>query len=189
LSAVDIMGLYFARGGFERRLWEEDIEQNPDRWCSREPPYQVRGKLWGQELWQVLSQHVWNVRLKMGVIAQSAKPRKIEWAAAVEESPNAEKPGSQSAGQEVQEGALCPEEGVKKEEIQKSAEPVPDPIRGPAPGLIQEMAVEQERKEEPSREEEGQEAEKKKVHQEKAVSGRNRRSGHKSPKKLQESWR
>jgi hypothetical protein len=47
-SAKDVLDLYLHRGSFETALADEDVEQDPDRWCSRTP--------WGQEFWQILAQ-------------------------------------------------------------------------------------------------------------------------------------
>ena len=74
LSAQDMLSLYFARGGFEQTLAEEDQEQDPDRWCSAHPA--------GQESWQLLSQWVWNARLRLGVAAVSPPVRCTQWAQA-----------------------------------------------------------------------------------------------------------
>jgi hypothetical protein len=76
LSANDVLSLYFARGGFEQTLAEEDREQEPDRWCSGHPQ--------GQEAWQLLSQWVWNFRLRLGVAAQpQVSVRRTMWAEAL----------------------------------------------------------------------------------------------------------
>ena len=34
-SAKDVLDLYLHRGSFETVLADEDVEQEPDRWCSR----------------------------------------------------------------------------------------------------------------------------------------------------------
>lgn len=47
-TACDVVELYLHRGAFEPTLSDEDIEQDPDRWCSH--------SAWGQECWQVISQ-------------------------------------------------------------------------------------------------------------------------------------
>ncbi len=39
-------------------LADEDLEQDPDRWCSHTAN--------GQEAWQIISQWVWNLRLELG---------------------------------------------------------------------------------------------------------------------------
>ena len=72
--AVDVVDLYFARGGFEQTLSEEDKEQDLDRWSSGHPH--------GQECWQLLSQWVWNVRLRLGVAAMAPEPRVTLWSPA-----------------------------------------------------------------------------------------------------------
>jgi hypothetical protein len=57
-TAADIVDLYLHRGAFETVLCDEDKEQDPDRWCSH--------TACGQEVWQVVSQWVWNLRLELG---------------------------------------------------------------------------------------------------------------------------
>ena len=47
-SAKDVLDLYLHRGSFETVLADEDVEQDPDRWCSHRPC--------GQEFWQIVSQ-------------------------------------------------------------------------------------------------------------------------------------
>ena len=47
-SAKDVLDLYLHRGSFETVLADEDVEQEPDRWCSHRPC--------GQEFWQIVSQ-------------------------------------------------------------------------------------------------------------------------------------
>jgi hypothetical protein len=77
-SAQDLLSLYFARGGFEQTLSEEDREQDPDRWCSKNPA--------GQEAWQLLCQWVWNVRLRLGVAAAGLPVRRTLFAEALPQS-------------------------------------------------------------------------------------------------------
>jgi hypothetical protein len=55
-------------------LADEDIEEDPDRWCSYTEC--------GQELWQIACQWVWNLRLVLGQEMQAGTLREIEWAAA-----------------------------------------------------------------------------------------------------------
>jgi hypothetical protein len=57
-TASDVVALYLHRGAFEIALADEDLEQEPDRWCSHTPN--------GQEAWQIISQWVWNLRLELG---------------------------------------------------------------------------------------------------------------------------
>ena len=44
----DVLNLYHGRGAFEAVLAEEDVEEDPDRWCSYTKC--------GQELWQIACQ-------------------------------------------------------------------------------------------------------------------------------------
>ena len=46
------------RGSFETVLADEDVKQDPDRWCSHAP--------YGQEFWQMVNQWMWNLRLELG---------------------------------------------------------------------------------------------------------------------------
>ncbi len=73
-SAKDVLDLYLHRGSFETVLADEDVEQDPDRWCSRTPC--------GQEFWQILSQWVWNVRLELGQHLSPTAMRTTEFAPA-----------------------------------------------------------------------------------------------------------
>lgn len=57
-SSQDVLDLYLHRGSFETVLADEDMEQEPDRWCSCTPC--------GQEFWQIISQWLWNLRLELG---------------------------------------------------------------------------------------------------------------------------
>ncbi|MBD2095721.1 hypothetical protein H6F90_11210 [Trichocoleus sp. FACHB-591] len=77
LSGCDILSLYDGRGGFEKLLSDEDVEQECDQWCSWQPN--------GQEFWQVLSQWVWDWRLWAGLADQPQAVRQIIWVPAVTE--------------------------------------------------------------------------------------------------------
>jgi hypothetical protein len=67
------------RGAFEAVLGDADVEEDPDRWCSYTE--------YGQELWQIACQWVWNLRLALGQQMQSGTLREIEWAPAKEAPP------------------------------------------------------------------------------------------------------
>lgn len=76
-SAADVLSLYNGRGGFEQTLSEEDTEQDCDRWCSWQPH--------GQSFWQILSQWVWNWRIRMGWRSQSSlEVRQTLWSPALQ---------------------------------------------------------------------------------------------------------
>jgi hypothetical protein len=60
-------------------LADEDVEEDPDRWCSYTPC--------GQELWQIVCQWVWNLRLSLGHAMQGSELRDIEWAPPKEAPP------------------------------------------------------------------------------------------------------
>ncbi len=75
LRADEVVALYYQRGAFERVLSEEDVEQDPDRWCSHLPA--------GQEFWQIVSQWVWNTRLELGLAQQEVDLRRTQWSDAI----------------------------------------------------------------------------------------------------------
>ena len=74
-TASDVVALYLHRGAFEPVLSDEDVEQDPDRWCSH--------SAWGQECWQVVSQWIWNIRLELGHQLHPDPARTTEFAPAI----------------------------------------------------------------------------------------------------------
>jgi hypothetical protein len=74
-TACDVVEVYLHRGAFEPQLSDEDVEQDPDRWCSH--------SAWGQECWQVVSQWVWNLRLELGHQLHPDPVRTTEFAPAL----------------------------------------------------------------------------------------------------------
>jgi hypothetical protein len=70
-TAVDVLMLYLHRGSFETVLADEDREQDADRWSSYTP--------WGQEVWQILSQWVWNLRQDLSQQWQPTSMRLTEF--------------------------------------------------------------------------------------------------------------
>jgi len=73
-SPQDVLDLYLHRGSFETVLADEDVEQDPDRWCSCTPC--------GQEFWQIISQWLWNLRLELGQHLSPTAMRITEFAPA-----------------------------------------------------------------------------------------------------------
>jgi hypothetical protein len=57
-TCADVVALYLHRGAFETALTDEDQELDSDRWCSHAAS--------GQEIWQIVAQWVWNLRLELG---------------------------------------------------------------------------------------------------------------------------
>ena len=98
-SPSDVLDLYLHRGSFETVLADEDVEQDPDRWCSHTPN--------GQECWQILCQWVWNLRLELGQKLSSSDLRTTEFAPAcvVEPAPAAEPACSEKQTPPVKYGA------------------------------------------------------------------------------------
>jgi hypothetical protein len=70
-TAADVMMLYLHRGSFETVLADEDREQDSDRWSSYTPH--------GQEVWQILSQWVWNLRQELSQQWQPTSMRLTEF--------------------------------------------------------------------------------------------------------------
>src|SRR5713101_6390120 len=78
-SPQDVLDLYLHRGSFETVLADEDVEQDPDRWCSCTPC--------GQEFWQIISQWLWNLRLELGQHLSPTAMRVTEFAPALVAEP------------------------------------------------------------------------------------------------------
>jgi hypothetical protein len=78
-TASDVVSLYLHRGAFETALEDEDIEQDPDRWCSH--------SAWGQEAWQIVAQWTWNLRLELGHKLAPEPLRTTEFAPALPPKP------------------------------------------------------------------------------------------------------
>jgi hypothetical protein len=103
-TAADVLHLYLHRGSFETVLWQEDQEQDFDRWVSHTPC--------GQEFWQILSQWIWNIRLELGQHLSPTPMRLTEFAPAcvIESTPTlVAAPGlasDQSASREGQAQAV-----------------------------------------------------------------------------------
>jgi hypothetical protein len=70
-TAADVLMLSLHRGSFETVLADEDREQDSDRWSSYTPH--------GQEVWQILSQWVWNQRQEMSQQWQPTQMRLTEF--------------------------------------------------------------------------------------------------------------
>ncbi|GHO90089.1 hypothetical protein KSF_001370 [Reticulibacter mediterranei] len=74
-TASDVVELYLHRGAFEPQLADEDQEINPDPWCSH--------TACGQEIWCIVSQWVWNLRLELGHQLLTSPVRTTEFAPAL----------------------------------------------------------------------------------------------------------
>ena len=74
-TASDVVEVYLHRGAFESALADEDVEQDPDRWCSQSSS--------GQECWQIVAQWVWNLRLELGHQLHPDPVRTTEFAPAL----------------------------------------------------------------------------------------------------------
>jgi hypothetical protein len=70
-TAADVVKLYVHRGSFETVLSDEDREQDCDRWSS----YTTHG----QEVWQILSQWIWNLRQELSQQWQPTSMRLTEF--------------------------------------------------------------------------------------------------------------
>jgi hypothetical protein len=74
-TASDVVALYLHRGAFENALADEDQEQDPDRWVSHTAN--------GQEVWQIVSQWRWNLRLELGHVLEPTEIRTTLFAPAL----------------------------------------------------------------------------------------------------------
>lgn len=80
-TAFDVVSLSLHRGAFETALEDEDIEHDPDRWCSH--------SAWGQEAWQIVAQWTWNLRLELGhqLVPEPLRPTEFAPALAIRRMP------------------------------------------------------------------------------------------------------
>jgi hypothetical protein len=134
LTASDVLSLYFGRGGFEQTLSEEDREIEPDRWVSGHPA--------GQELWQILAQWIWNLRLRLGAIAAPCTPRCTLWSEpwppstepASSDIAQATPPGvsTQPASSDIA-GATVPGASTEPASSDIARATAPDAVEGPPP--------------------------------------------------------
>jgi hypothetical protein len=85
-TTADMVALYLHRRAFENALADEDLEQDPDRWCSHSAE--------GQECWQVISQWVWNLRLERGHQLTPEPVRTTEFREALSPAPDRAAPPS-----------------------------------------------------------------------------------------------
>lgn len=92
-TACDVVELYLHRGAFEPILADEDIEQDPDRWCSH--------SAWGQEAWLCVAQWIWNLRLELGHHLHPDPVRITEFAPALSPPPPHTAPSSGYAPPQV----------------------------------------------------------------------------------------
>jgi hypothetical protein len=91
-TAADVVSLYLHRGAFETTLADEDQELDPDRWCSHAAS--------GQEVWQIVAQWIWNLRLELGHHLHPDPVRTTEFApAAPLASPHATPPSGYAPAQ------------------------------------------------------------------------------------------
>jgi hypothetical protein len=98
-TGTDVLDLYLHRGSFETVLADEDVEQDPDRWCSR--------TACGQEFCQILHQWIWNLRLDLGHHLSPSAVRLTQFAPAQPAAPvQALEPAQPSAPVPAQEGAV-----------------------------------------------------------------------------------
>jgi hypothetical protein len=75
----DVLDRSLHRGSFETVRADEDVEHDPDRWCSSAPN--------GQEFWHILGPWVWNLRLELGQHRSPTPMRTTECAPTSEPAP------------------------------------------------------------------------------------------------------
>lgn len=95
--AADLLDLYHGRGALEGTLADEDIEGDPDRWCSH-----AAG---GQEFGQVIWQWIWNLRLLLGQqLPDAPTPRSAEWSCPASPAAPFDAPGPQTVAWSQEHG-------------------------------------------------------------------------------------
>jgi hypothetical protein len=125
-TACDIVSLYFGRGAFEQMLAHEDRECAPQRWLSNHPE--------GQSLWQLVCQHIWNVRLRLGHLLEGQEtPRRTLWVPSLSMQPaqspvgkampfEEPEPEIQSADEEAQTALCCSDPALSEQEEEQREE-------------------------------------------------------------------
>ena len=93
-SIEDVLQTYFARGGFEGTLAQEDRERDLDRTRSFQSA--------GQSFWTVLGQLVANVRLRLGATLAGAEVRRTLWSPPVAAMLEARTEASREAPREIE---------------------------------------------------------------------------------------
>ncbi len=91
-TAADVAKLYLHRGSFETELADEDLEQDSDRWCSFTRH--------GQEIWQILSQWMWNLRQEL---SQQWQPTQMRLTVFAEAQTEASPPSAHVASAPISE--------------------------------------------------------------------------------------
>ena len=122
LTGGDILSLYYGRGGFEKVLADEDVEQDCDRWCSWHPE--------GQEFWQILSQWVWNWRLWAGFAHQPQPLRQTIWVPAEAQHPTPPinpAPSPEALVLPAQNAPCPPAKSTGQDNLTPSINPAPSP--------------------------------------------------------------
>lgn len=108
-SAAEVVSLYLGRGALEATLAQEDREMPTDRWITH--------RALGQDLFQMISQWVWNHRVVLGAALSSKSALRVTpWDVAVEAlepTPIASLPdGSSEPTQSVSEAASASSQSV-----------------------------------------------------------------------------
>lgn len=73
-SAVDVLTVYFGRGGFESTLHQEDLELVTKKWCHYQAPGQILGVL--------IKNITWNLQIAGGWQIEGARIRECLWSPA-----------------------------------------------------------------------------------------------------------
>lgn len=113
-STAEVVSLYLARGALEATLAQEDREMSTDRWITHRAP--------GQDLFQIISQWVWNHRIVLGAAMMSKSALRVTpWEVSVTKtepapipslpdgkSASSEAPDEKSASSDPPDGAVAP---------------------------------------------------------------------------------
>lgn len=115
-SAAEVVSLYLGRGALEATLAQEDREMPTDRWITHRAP--------GQDLFQILSQWVWNHRIVLGAaLMPESSLRVTPWEVSVtttEPTPITSLPDGKSVSSDPPDEAVAP---VHAEPGQSTSQP------------------------------------------------------------------
>ena len=127
-SAAEVVSLYLGRGALEATLAQEDREMPTDRWITH--------RALGQDLFQMISQWVWNHRVVLGaaLISKSAL-RVTPWDVAVtsiEPTPIVSLPDGASAPSQVAPDAVSAPSQVAPDALSAPSQAAPDALSAPS---------------------------------------------------------
>jgi hypothetical protein len=134
-SAAEVVSLYLGRGALEATLAQEDREMSTDRWITHRAP--------GQDLFQIISQWVWNHRIVLGAAMMSKSALRVTpWEVSVtktEPAPIPSLPDGKSASSEAPDEKSASSDPPDRAVAPVQTDPGPSTPRASAPRASRAM--------------------------------------------------